>query len=262
MAAAGIQAHQFNTTKGRANRFQINFRNHRKIVVVDGQEAWVGGHNVGDEYLGQDPKSGPWRDTHIRVCGPVVQAVQLTFAEDWHWASGAMLDLEWIPTPCSSGKSVAALALPSGPADILETCTLFFIKAIQSAEHRLWIASPYFVPDEQFITALQLAVLKGVDVRLLIPRKTDNQLVTLTQKQGRLRRRVLPAGPQRASPRYPKTRRQNHPQLRPGRPARPSRAGAVVPFHRRVCNLIVVPILTAKSKTNLHPVQQLGFPKA
>jgi cardiolipin synthase len=97
----------------------------------------------------------------------VVQAIQLTFAEDWHWASGAMLDLEWQPTPCASGKSVAALALPSGPADILETCTLFFIKAIQSAEHRLWIASPYFVPDEQFITALQLAVLKGVDVRLI-----------------------------------------------------------------------------------------------
>ena len=180
MTAAGIQAHKFNTTKGRANRFQINFRNHRKIVVVDGQEAWVGGHNVGDEYLGKDPTSGPWRDTHMRVCGPVVQAIQLTFAEDWHWASGAMLDLEWQPEPCASGRSVAALALPSGPADILETCTLFFIKAIQSAERRLWIASPYFVPDEQFITALQLAVLKGVDVRLMIPRKTDNMLVSLT----------------------------------------------------------------------------------
>jgi cardiolipin synthase len=180
MTAAGIQARKFNTTQGRANRFQINFRNHRKIVVVDGKEAWVGGHNVGDEYLGQDPKSGPWRDTHVRVFGPVAQAIQLTFAEDWHWASGAMLDLEWIPTPCSSGKSIAALALPSGPADILETCTLFFIKAIQSAERRLWIASPYFVPDEQFITALQLAVLKGVDVRLIIPRKTDNTLVSLT----------------------------------------------------------------------------------
>ena len=180
MAAAGIQAHKFNTTKGRANRFQINFRNHRKIVVVDGQEAWVGGHNVGDEYLGKDPKSSPWRDTHVRVCGPVVQAIQLTFAEDWHWACGAMLDLKWQPKPCASGRSVAALELPSGPADMLETCTLFFIKAIQGAEHRLWIASPYFVPDEQFITALQLAVLKGVDVRLIIPRKTDNLLVSLT----------------------------------------------------------------------------------
>jgi cardiolipin synthase len=180
MTAAGIQIRKFNTTKGRANRFQINFRNHRKIVVADGKEAWVGGHNVGDEYLGKDPTSSPWRDTHMRVVGPVVQAIQLTFTEDWHWASGAMLDLKWQPEPATSGRSMAALALPSGPADILETCTLFFIKAIQSAERRLWIASPYFVPDEQFITALQLAVLKGVDVRLIIPRKTDNTLVSLT----------------------------------------------------------------------------------
>jgi cardiolipin synthase len=110
----------------------------------------------------------------------VAQSIQLTFAEDWHWASGETLDLKWQPEPCASGGSMAALALPSGPADILETCTLFFIKAIQSAEHRLWIASPYFVPDEQFIIALQLAVLKGVDVRLLIPRKTDSHVVTLT----------------------------------------------------------------------------------
>jgi cardiolipin synthase len=114
MAAAGIQAYPFNTTKGRANRFQINFRNHRKIVVVDGKEAWVGGHNVGDEYLGKDPKSGPWRDTHMRVCGPVAQAIQLTFAEDWHWASGAMLDLEWQPTPCASGRQWPPWRCPPG----------------------------------------------------------------------------------------------------------------------------------------------------
>jgi len=72
------------------------------------------------------------------------------------------------------------LALPSGPADEFETCTLLFMKAIQTAKTRLWIASPYFVPDEQFITALHLAVLRGVDVRILIPRKTDNPLVNLT----------------------------------------------------------------------------------
>jgi cardiolipin synthase len=102
--------------------------------------------------------------------------------------------------PCTTGKSVAALALPSGPADIMETCTLFFIKAIQSAEHRLWIASPYFVPDEQFITALQLAVLKGVDVRLLIPRKTDNQLVTLTAKGSKSNRPYLWGAPWSSKP--------------------------------------------------------------
>jgi cardiolipin synthase len=180
MAAAGIQAHKFNTTKGRTNRFQLNFRNHRKIVVVDGHEAWVGGLNVGDEYLGKDPKFGPWRDTHARVCGPAAQSIQVSFVEDWHWAADEALKLNWQPVEAPSGRSAVALALPSGPADTLETCTLFFIKAILNAKRRLWIASPYFVPDEQFITAMQLAALQGVDVRLLIPRKTDNPLVNLT----------------------------------------------------------------------------------
>jgi cardiolipin synthase len=175
---AGVPVLPFNTTQGSGNRFQINFRNHRKIVVVDGREAWVGGLNVGDEYKGLDPKIGFWRDTHLRVAGPVVQCVQVSFVEDWHWAAHEILSgLNWDPEPAPSGKSRAMLCLPSGPADPLETCTLFFINAINLAEERLWIASPYFVPDAQFISALQLAALRGVDVRILIPDKSDNALV-------------------------------------------------------------------------------------
>ncbi|MGZ7039405.1 MAG: phospholipase D-like domain-containing protein, partial [Thermoanaerobaculia bacterium] len=169
MLAAGIDVRGFHTVGGRANRFQLNFRNHRKIVVVDGHTAWVGGHNVGDEYLGRDPKVGFWRDTHLRVEGPVVQTVQVSFIEDWHWADGKFPDLNWDPQPAPNGARRAILCLPSGPADELESCTLFFIAAISGATSRLWIASPYFVPDEQFITALQLAALRGVDVRILIP---------------------------------------------------------------------------------------------
>jgi len=182
LAAAGVPALPFNTTQGKANRFQINFRNHRKIVVVDGREAWVGGLNVGDEYKGLDPKIGFWRDTHLRIAGPVVQCVQVSFVEDWHWASGQEIlsDLNWDPQPAPSGVSRAMLCLPSGPADPLETCTLFFINAINLAKQRLWIASPYFVPDTQFISALQLAALRGVDVRILIPDKSDNPLVQLS----------------------------------------------------------------------------------
>ena len=175
---AGIPTLPFNTTQGSANRFQLNFRNHRKIVVVDGREAWVGGLNVGDEYKGLDPKIGFWRDTHLRLTGPVVQCVQVSFVEDWHWASHEILKgLNWDPQPAASGASRAMLCLPSGPADPLETCTLFFLNAINLAQKRLWIASPYFVPDEQFISALQLAALRGVDVRILIPDKSDNPLV-------------------------------------------------------------------------------------
>ncbi len=180
LRAAGVQIAPFNTTKGAANHFQINFRNHRKIVVVDGLTAFVGGHNVGDEYLGLDPKIGPWRDTHVQVEGPVVQCVQVAWIEDWHWAVGeAPLDLNWNPV-AARGGTVGALCLPSGPADELETATLFFLHAIHSAKERLWIASPYFVPNEQFISALQLAALRGVDVRILIPEKPDKELVWLS----------------------------------------------------------------------------------
>ncbi|SDL38386.1 cardiolipin synthase [Maridesulfovibrio ferrireducens] len=180
LSAAGVKVYAFNTTKGRANRFQLNFRNHRKIVVVDGVEAWVGGHNVGDEYLGQSAGLRHWRDTHIRIAGPAAQSIQVSFYEDWYWASNELLELEWNPVAAEGGRNVGALALPSGPEDTFEACTLFFMECIQSARERLWIVSPYFVPDEQFITALHLAVLRGVDVRIMIPRKTDNFLVTYT----------------------------------------------------------------------------------
>ena len=178
LKGAGVAMLPFQTTKGKANRFQINFRNHRKIVVVDGHEAWVGGLNVGDEYRGLDPKFGFWRDTHLHMVGPVVQCVQVVFVEDWHWASGEIAqDLNWDPQPAASKTSRSMLCLPTSPADTLENCTLFFLHVISLSKQRLWIASPYFVPDEQFISALQLAALRGVDVRILIPDKADNLLV-------------------------------------------------------------------------------------
>ncbi len=176
---AGVQVYNFHTRQGPRNRFQINFRNHRKIVVVDGREAWIGGHNVGDEYMGRDPKFGRWRDTHIRIEGPAALAVQLSFCEDWHWATGEISELNWTPTRAADGSDVTVLIVPSGPADEVETAALMFIHAINSAEDRIWIASPYFVPDEAVIAALQLAGLRGVDVRILIPDRPDHMLVYL-----------------------------------------------------------------------------------
>ena len=87
---------------------------------MDGKEAFVGGHNVGDEYLGLDPKLSPWRDTHVRIRGPVTLEAQVTFLEDWQWATGEVPELNWIPEKAPDGDTVA-LCLPTGPADDLET---------------------------------------------------------------------------------------------------------------------------------------------
>lgn len=176
---AGAEINAFNTRKGPGNRFQINFRNHRKVVVVDGKEAWIGGHNVGDEYLGRDPKFGHWRDTHMRMAGPAALSAQLSFCADWHWATNDfMRHLNWHPTPAES-ENIPIIILPSGPADDVEIASLMFLHAINSAKKRVWIQSPYFVPDDALISALQLAALRGVDVRVLIPDEIDHLLVWL-----------------------------------------------------------------------------------
>jgi len=178
--AAGGTVVPFNARKGRANRFQVNFRNHRKLVVVDGCEAWAGGLNIGDEYLGKDREMGAWRDTHVRVRGPVVTTIQIPFLEDWHWATGAGLELTW-ETEAASKPGVRALCLPTGPADEEETCSLFFTALIHAARERLWIATPYFVPDSAVMGALVLAAWRGVDVRILLPYKSDHRLVWLAR---------------------------------------------------------------------------------
>src|SRR5262249_11906085 len=148
------------TSRGLSFRFQINFRNHRKIVVVDGRLGFVGGMNVGDEYLGRSRRFGPWRDTFASVSGPAAKAVQLSFLDDWNWSTREVPDLDWSMDQTESGGK-AVLVLPTGPADDLDTCTLFFTHAIQVAKERVWITSPYFVPNPEILIALQLAVLRG-----------------------------------------------------------------------------------------------------
>jgi len=176
---AGVNVSSFNTTKGIRNRFQLNFRNHRKVLIADGRIAYTGGLNVGDEYMSKSGTYGRWRDTHVCVRGPAVQALQFMFVEDWYWATHSVPELEWTPVrPQSGDKNI--LVIPSGPADDLETCGLFFVHAIHSARHRVWISSPYFVPNSKVVAALQIAALRGVDVRILLPEKADHVLVWLS----------------------------------------------------------------------------------
>ena len=179
MRETGIEVYDFHTQKGVRNRFQVNFRNHRKIVVVDGETAWIGGHNIGDEYLSKSKRFGHWRDTHVKIIGPSALVVQKTFIDDWYWAAEQLIkNLIWKPV-ASKEANKKVLILPSSPADTLETASLMFLQAISSAKKRIWISSPYFVPNSAIIKALQLAALRGVDVRILIPNKADHFLVYL-----------------------------------------------------------------------------------
>ena len=171
---SGVQVEGFKTTRGGGNRFQLNFRNHRKLVIVDGRHALTGGLNIGDEYLGRSQRFGPWRDTHVRLFGPTVQAAQLAFIEDWYWATDEVPHLSWKPEAADADQRVLVLA--TGPADEAERCSLAFIRAVNSARSRLWISSPYFVPDSTVLTALQLAALRGVEVRVLLPERADHLL--------------------------------------------------------------------------------------
>ncbi len=181
MEREGIKVRYVMSEEGKANRFQLNFRNHRKIVVVDGKRGFLGGLNVGDEYLGKDSKLTPWRDTHMEWRGPIVKCLQVPFAEDWRWATGDLLDrLDWEIRPSDVAGEMDALCLATGPADPFETCAMGFMTLIDSAQDRIWLATPYFVPDDKIVTALQLAAIRGVDVRVILPGLSDSKLVYLS----------------------------------------------------------------------------------
>ncbi len=178
MKDAGIECYFFGVNRFWWSRFQLNFRNHRKIVISDGKTAFLGGLNVGDEYLGRDQRFGGWRDTHLRIRGPMVQAVQMVFLEDWFWASSQVPGLHWETGP-EEADQIGAI-IPTGPADLADSWQLVVAEAANSSRKRLWIASPYFVPDEGVLTALQAAAIRGVDVRILIPERADHLLVWLS----------------------------------------------------------------------------------
>lgn len=177
LRAAGVRI--AGETGRRSLLFQLNHRNHRKSLIVDGLTGFTGGLNVGDEYMGRDPGFGAWRDTHLRLNGPMVSQLQLIFAEDWHWATGEMPveSLTW-EAP-RAALDATGLIVATGPGDDSDTGALMFFSAIAAARRRLWIASPYFVPDTDIVTALRHAALRGVDVRLLVPDTIDHRLTWL-----------------------------------------------------------------------------------
>jgi cardiolipin synthase len=160
-------------------RWSINLRSHRKIVVVDGAVGFTGGMNIGDEYLGRNKLLGYWRDTHLMLRGPTVHQLQQVFAEDWYYATGEELSGEGVfPAPRTEGDSMAQM-ISSGPDGDLREFHAVMFSAINEARHQVLLATSYFVPTEPLMMALATASARGVRVRLLLPSKSDHRMVVL-----------------------------------------------------------------------------------
>ncbi|ALS25295.1 MULTISPECIES: cardiolipin synthase [Paenibacillus] len=156
---------------------RINYRNHRKIVVVDGLKGFVGGINIGDEYLGGNPKLGFWRDTHLKLEGDVVYSLQHTFLVDWLFVSGNRLtDTSLFPEHECRGRKPAQI-IDSGPDAHWDAILEMYFGAITAAKKRLYITTPYFIPDASICMGLKTAAISGVDVRIIFPQKSDSSIV-------------------------------------------------------------------------------------
>lgn len=180
MKEAGVQVANFFPSFLNIINFNINFRNHRKIVVIDGKVGFVGGFNVGDEYLGRDPKFGEWRDTHIKLTGSCVIDLSMRFLLDWRYTTKENLDLAKYFTKKreKSTGNVGIQIVSSGP-DIteLDEIKYGYMKMIQKARDYVYIQSPYLILDKTLMETLKVACLSGVDVRIMIPSKPDHPFV-------------------------------------------------------------------------------------
>ncbi|SER89428.1 cardiolipin synthase [Gracilibacillus ureilyticus] len=156
---------------------KINHRNHRKLAIIDGEIGYIGGFNIGDEYLGVNERFGYWRDTHLRVVGSAVSNMQTRFILDWNQASRNDIDYhERYYTTRPAGR-IGMQIVSSGPDSDWEQIKHGYMKMIMSAKEYVFIQTPYFIPDDSLLDALKIACLSGVDVRIMIPNKPDHPFV-------------------------------------------------------------------------------------
>lgn len=179
MEQAGIKVQVFSPLKYGFFNQKLNFRNHRKIIIVDGKIGFVGGLNVGIEYLGENKKIGFWRDTHMKLTGEAVYSLHTVFLLDWEYVSGDSVLKKYSKTESIIDDSIldgAVQVVASGPDTQQGLMCDFYFAMIASAEKSIWIATPYFIPDEPIRTALRIAAAKGVEVRIMVPEVNDGFL--------------------------------------------------------------------------------------
>ncbi|MFT8616619.1 MAG: cardiolipin synthase [Lentilactobacillus hilgardii] len=182
LTEAGGHAYPFLNTRSVLLDFRINFRDHRKIVVIDGIIGYTGGFNIGDQYLGRKKKFGNWRDTHIRIIGSGVFGLQARFILDWNATSPrgqideGEVQAKYFPVTTTKGN-VNMQIVSSGPDSDLQQIKMGYIKLITMATKYCWIQSPYLIPDDSVLDALRIAAMSGVDVRIMIPSMPDHPFV-------------------------------------------------------------------------------------
>jgi len=191
LRAEGMEVEEFFPALFGRLQLRMNYRNHRKIVVVDGKVGFVGGFNIGKEYIGLDPKFGYWRDTHLKICGEAVAGLKLRFVMDWNYAAEQNLFLDKIlwqeeeqiekreerKTQKEEKDRAGIQIISSGPDSRYPQIHNTYVRMIAKAKKSIYIQTPYFIPDESMIDALEIAAMSGIDVRIMIPCKPDHPFV-------------------------------------------------------------------------------------
>jgi cardiolipin synthase len=158
--------------------FRVNYRNHRKLAIIDGKYGFIGGFNIGDEYLGLNERFGKWRDTHLMIRGGAVLQIQAQYLLDWKLATRKDVPIQprYFPMPTSMGH-VGIQIVASGPDTEEQQIKDGYLKMIYAAKESIYLQTPYFIPDESMLTALKLAAMSGVDVKIMIPSEPDHKIV-------------------------------------------------------------------------------------
>lgn len=175
LQAAGIEAHPFFKVNFPLLGYRLNWRNHRKLVIIDDKIGYIGGMNVADRYI-SGGKFKTWRDVHLRITGPGVAALQYSFAIDWNFMGQPVIEAETTSDKTKEGD-IGIQLITSGPTNQWNNIELMFHKAITNARDRVFIQTPYFLPTEGLFKALVTAALSGVDVRIMIPKRTDSAIL-------------------------------------------------------------------------------------
>jgi len=182
LLAAGGNVQTFVTSEKAILKFRVNYHDHRKIVVIDGKISYVGGFNIANQYVRKTKKFGYWRDTHLRINGPATSLLELRFLSDWNVSVPSdkklvgKLDYLYHEKPNEQAHTDIQI-IASGPHDEKQQIKLAFTKLITSAKERIWIQTPYFIPDDTILDALKIAKESGVDVRIMIPNKPDHPFI-------------------------------------------------------------------------------------